>query len=123
MMAPAKPQPLIGAWMSVIITALVTVILQGGALLIWGAKIDSRISYVEAHEGIQDNRIDSLDINGTRKLGIIADRQNIDESRISSTERKLEELLVKFNQHLIDLQAQLKSQQIQDKYTKPEKDK
>jgi hypothetical protein len=121
MMVVGKPSSLFSPQIvTAIATIVFTLIIQGGALLIWGAKIDSRLSYVEAHESYQDNQITTMDQGGSRRLGIIADRQIINEGRIASTERKLEELLVKFNQHLIDLQSQLKQQQQQDRYIKPD---
>jgi hypothetical protein len=121
MMVVGKPASLFSPQIvTAIATIVFTLVIQGGALLIWGAKIDSRLSYVEAHESYQDNQIGAIDQGGSRRLGIIADRQVINEGRIASTERKMEELLVKFNQHLIDLQVQLKQQQQQDRYTKPE---
>ena len=82
------PVPVMGA-------LAVALLVQGILALIWGAKIDAKISIIEAQQITQDRKIEIMDDHGTRRLGLIEDRQVHVADRLSELEKTL-------RQHMID---------------------
>ena len=70
-------------------------LVQGIFALIWGARIDAKISILETQQIGQDHRLDAMDANGTRRLQLIEDRQVHITVRLTDLEKL-------FNQHMID---------------------
>jgi len=76
------------SWFShkVPITVIIAVLLQTFALIIWGTRLDSRVSFLEIKDPQQDARILQLENIATR-VAVMEEKQNtmLDRMKIQTT--------------------------------------
>jgi len=81
---------------SVPITIVLTLLIQTAGIIIWGAKMDSRVAVLEVSQSDQDSHIRALETSRNdirERLVVIEDRQNTVINRLNANAVKLDQIM------------------------------